>query len=370
MAEDAGDKTEAPTSRRLQEAREQGNIPRSHDLSAAVLLLGSVLLLQFASSSLFKTLRSLLAEGLGQESLTDLESRSLIDLFTHSTSQIAIAGLPILGGIAALCVVVNVAQVGFQFSSKPFTLNFEALNPIKGWERVFPKGQAVITTLLSLGKLIIVGSVAWSAICAQLPRILMSQQLEFGQIVLLLTSTLYSMAIRVAIVLLILGILDYVWQRYRIMRDLRMTKQEVKDEMRMMDGDPQMKSRRRQLANQMAQQRLKKQVPQADVVVTNPTHFAVALKYDQDSMHAPRVVAKGQDLNALRIRRIAAEHGIPVLERKPLARALYKMCEVGQEIPEEFYSTVAEILAYVYEITGKIRRKQGQPKPQPASAVR
>ena len=159
----------------------------------------------------------------------------------------------------------------------------------------------------------------------------------------------------------LLAILDYAWQKWRLERELKMTKQEVKEEMRRMEGDPKIKQRRRQIALQMAQKRLAKDVPTADVIITNPTEFAIALKYDADAMHAPKVVAKGQDLIAKRIREIAIEHGIPIVERKPLARALYKLVEVGQEIPEQFYSAVAEILAYVYELSGKLRQQQRQP---------
>jgi len=154
-----------------------------------------------------------------------------------------------------------------------------------------------------------------------------------------------------------LAILEYAYQKWRIEQELKMTKQEVKEEMRRMEGDPKIKQRRRQIALQMLTQRLKKDVPTADVVVTNPTEFAVALKYDADTMHAPRVVAKGQGLIAQRIREIAIASGVPILERKPLARALYKLVEVGQEIPEQFYSAVAEILAYVYELSGRVRKK-------------
>ena len=158
--------------------------------------------------------------------------------------------------------------------------------------------------------------------------------------------------------LLVLAIIDYAYQRFKNERDLRMTKQQVKEEMKRMDGDPLIKQRRRQLARQMLEQKIKKDVPTADVIVTNPTHYAIALKYDADKMGAPRVVAKGKDFLALKIREIAIENGVPILERPPLARALYKTVEVGQEIPERFYSAVAEILAYVYELSGKIKSKQ------------
>jgi len=183
------------------------------------------------------------------------------------------------------------------------------------------------------------------------------QQYDFLQIFAIGADVLYRLAIRLGIVLLILAIVDYAWQRWKHERELKMTKQEVKDEMKRMDGDPQIKARRRDIARQMALQRARQDVPTADVVVTNPTHFAVALKYEEGTMHAPRVVAKGADYMAMRIREIAVAHGIPILERPPLARGLYKLVEVGQEIPEQFYAAVAEILAYVYELTGKSRRK-------------
>jgi flagellar biosynthetic protein FlhB len=197
----------------------------------------------------------------------------------------------------------------------------------------------------------------------------MAQGLEFKQIFNLGASLVYAIGIRIAIVLLILAILDYVYQRFRVEKELKMTKQEIKEEMRRMEGDPKIKQRRRQIALQGAMQRVKKDVPTADVVVTNPTHYAVALKYDPTGMSAPKVVAKGQDFLALRIREIAAGAGVPILERPPLARSLYRLVEVGQEIPEQFYAAVAEILAYVYELTGRSRRKSAFGGPQTAVGV-
>jgi flagellar biosynthesis protein FlhB len=182
------------------------------------------------------------------------------------------------------------------------------------------------------------------------------QALTFTQIFGLGTTVVYTIALRVGIAMLVLAIIEYLYQRWRIEKELKMSKQEVKEEMRRMEGDPKIKQRRRQIAVQQLKKRLKKDVPTADVVVTNPTEFAIALKYDAGTMHAPRVVAKGQGLIAQHIREIAIAAGVPILERKPLARALYKLVEVGQEIPEEFYSAVAEILAYVYELSGKMRQ--------------
>jgi flagellar biosynthetic protein FlhB len=256
-----------------------------------------------------------------------------------------------------IAAVVNAAQVGVKFNLKRIQPNLGALNPLKGAGRLFGFGGNPVKFLMNLAKMALITFVAYSAIADRIGRILNAQELEQEPLFSLAASTLYEVAMRIGMALLILAILDYVWQRWKHERDLRMTKQEVKDEMRSMDGDPKIKQRRRQVALQMATKRLKKDVPTADVVVTNPTEFAVALKYDAATMHAPRVIAKGQGLIAARIRQIAIEAGVPILERKPLARALYKLVAVGGEVPEQFYSAIAEILAYVYELTGKARRK-------------
>jgi flagellar biosynthetic protein FlhB len=188
-------------------------------------------------------------------------------------------------------------------------------------------------------------------------EIVSAQKLSFVQIFGMGAAIVYAIIVRITVLLLILAIVDYFYQRYKIEKSLKMTKREVKEEMRAMDGDPKIKARRRQIAIQMVTQRFKKDVPTADVVVTNPTEYAIAIKYDEGKMHAPRVIAKGQGYLAMKIREIAIASGVPILERKPLARALYKLVDVGQEIPEQFYSAVAEILAYVYELSGKMKKQ-------------
>jgi flagellar biosynthetic protein FlhB len=357
MAEDSGDKTEAPTPRRRQEAREQGNIAQSRDLTAAVLLIGTMMLLQYTGGPLVGALKSLVAETLSAESLGDVTLPTPLALFMKFTTVAAFAIAPLMGGVLFLAVAVNLAQVGFNLNTKKLEPKLGALNPMKGLGKMFGGGN-VIMLAMSLTKLVLVGMTAYSAVHGRLHQIIAAQQLTYMQIFGLGMEITYTIAIRIGLLLLVLAVIDYVYQRVKMERDLRMTKQQVKDEMRRMDGDPMIKQRRRQLARQMMEQKIKKDVPTADVIVTNPTHFAIALKYDADNMGAPRVVAKGKDFLALKIREIAIENGIPILERPPLARALYKSVEVGQEIPEQFYSAVAEILAYVYELSGKIKSKQ------------
>lgn len=357
MAEDFGDKTEAPTPRRRTEAREQGNIARSPDIVAAALLIGVMYTLNATGGNLMRALRSLTTYLFSGDALSVVPTDDAWQTCVLVVKAVGVALAPLLLVAMMVAIVANLLQVGIFFSTKRLQPNLGALNPFKGVGKLLGGGQGMGHMILNVIKVVLIGMVAYSAVHARMFDILTSQKLGFMQSFGLGAAIVYQIAIRVGILLLVLAIIDYGYQRYRTEKKLKMTKQEVKDEMRRMEGDPQIKQRRRQLAMNRVMQRIKTDVPTADVVVTNPTHFAIALKYDKENMHAPRVVAKGADILALRIREIAAEAGVPIVERAPLARALYKLVDVGQEIPEQFYSAVAEILAYVYELSGKIRRK-------------
>jgi flagellar biosynthetic protein FlhB len=356
MADDFGDKTEAPTARRRQEAREQGKIARSRDIATSALLVGSMVLLKNYGPNVIGMLYGQVSDSLGPAAMSEITTENALLASSRAVIAMGAALAPLLVGMILLVVVADVLQVGLVFNGKRLQPNLSALNPFKGAGRIFGKGQSPIQGGIALAKMTLVAFVAYSAIHGRLPEIVMAQQLEHEQIFALAAGLVYSIGVRIGVVLLVLAIIDYAYQRYRIEQELKMSKQEVKDEMRRMDGDPKIKQRRLQMARQMMKEQLKRDVPKADVIVTNPTHFAVALQYDSATMHAPRVVAKGQDFLALRIREIAVAHGIPILERPPLARALHKICKVGDEIPEQYYSAVAEILAYVYELSGKARK--------------
>jgi flagellar biosynthetic protein FlhB len=358
MADEDGDKTEAPTPRRRAEAREQGNIARSMDLTAAALMIGSMVLLRNYGTNVIAALKTFLEQMLSPHSFNNVDPYSIPGDFMRAMGMVTMALAPLLLGLMVIAVLSNVFQVGLMISTKRLTPNIAGLNPFKGVGKLLGGGKGPMQLAMSLAKLFLVGFFAYTAISTRMPLIVRAQELGYMQIFALGGEVIYAIALRIGIVLFILALFDYAYQKYTIEKSLKMTKQEVKEEMRRMEGDPHIKQRRRQIAMQIAHKKLQKDVPTADVIVTNPTHFAIALKYDQGTMHAPRVVAKGADLMAQRIREIAAAHGIPILERKPLARALYKMCDVGDEIPEEFYSTVAEILAYVYELTGKMRNQR------------
>lgn len=360
MADDNGDKTEAPTPKKREQARENGQIARSQDLTSSLLLVGITLLLGVTGGQLVESMRLLLHVAL-DGTLAIRAQRDMVPTFIQAGAIVGAAIWPLLVGTVLIAIVANFVQVGFHPSTKRITPKFD-MNPMKGIKKLFGgggTGKGPVGFLMNLAKLAVVSFLAYSALHGKLDVIVGVANLEPLQIFSLSAGIVYDITLRIGLFLLILSIVDFAYQKFSIEKQLKMTKQEVKDEMKNAEGDPKIKARRRQIAMQLAMKQMASEVPKADVIVTNPTHYAIALKYDADKSNAPKVVAKGTDLIALRIREIAAEHGIPIIERPPLARALYRLCEVGQEIPEQFYNAVAEILAYVYELTGKNRRRAG-----------
>ena len=353
MADDNDqDKTEDPTPRRREEAREEGQVARSQDLSAAVLLAGMLVLMWPLGPGLWSALEKVARQSLGAE-LGRVEStpgEAAWRLSAVALREVAAGLAPLLIAVVVIAVLVNAGQVGLRLSTKKLQPNPGVLNPISGFKKLFFESRTYFTFGLNVLKLLLVAAVAWWAVGGALPQIVGLQRLTPAQAVGAGGRVVFLVGIKVALALLVLSLLDYAYQKWKHEQDLKMTKQQVKEEMRRMEGDPQVKQRRRQLALQRAMGRLAADVPTADVVVTNPTHFAVAVKYDDDRMRAPRVVAKGGDLMAQRIREIAAANGVAIVERPPLARGLFAAVEVGHEIPEDFYGPVAEILAYVYRL--------------------
>jgi flagellar biosynthetic protein FlhB len=259
---------------------------------------------------------------------------------------------PIVLGATAIAILAHMWQVGFLLSGKVLMPKFDRLNPASGFGRIFGM-QGVIKTAMDIIKVVIVGWIAWSLATGFLPQIIALPEIGLLRGFEEIGSMGLSLAMQVGSALLVLGLIDYGVQRFKYERDLRMTKQQVKEEFKESDGDPEVKQRRMKIARQLASQRLQSAVPKSDVVVTNPEHISVAIQYDPTTMKAPRIVAMGADEIAMRIRQIARKHDIPIVERKPLARALFAHSKVGQEIPPDHYTAVAEILAYVYRLKGK-----------------
>lgn len=350
-----GEKTEQPTPRKLEEARNDGNVPKSTDLTAAISLLGAVLLLGWFGRSIFGGFRAMVQAMLGGDWSGDVTGTGdvgrTVGVLLYEAAMIA---MPIALGMLLLGAAGTLGQVGILVTFKPLVPKFNKLNPVKGLANLFSK-RALMRFVMAMGKTFAVATVAGVVIYFDGPKLLSLIRLEAGPLFGAAAALVWDLSIKIAVVLLLLSIIDLIYQRWQHQQDLKMTKHEVKEEMKRMEGDPMTKQRRTKIARQMAMQRMGQAVPGADVVVTNPTHYAVALKYDE-TMAAPKVVAKGADYMAMRIRQLAAANGVPIVERPPLARSLYRHVEVGREIPVKFYGAVAEILAYVYQLNQSKRR--------------
>ncbi len=352
MAEDQ-EKTEAPTPRRRLEARQEGNVVRSQDLTAAAMLLAAIILLHYYGLRVFAGMKLTMEVMLGSTSATNpTRVDDLGSLATFATSATLRAVTPLMLCIAAVGLLATVLQVGFIVTTKPLEPSLAKLSPLKGLKNIFDM-RAGFRLVMSLLKIGIVGAVAVAIVIQDMPAILMLAELDAMPMFGAACALVYALALKLAAILLILALIDWAFQKWRYEQDLRMSKQEIKEEMKRMEGDPLIKQRRARVARQLAMQRIGQAVPKADVIVTNPTHFAVALKYDAKSMKAPKVVAKGADFLAMRIRQLAIAHGVPMVERKQLAQDLYKSVEVGREVPPQLYNAVAEILAYVYRLSGR-----------------
>ncbi|MEM8781702.1 MAG: flagellar biosynthesis protein FlhB [Planctomycetota bacterium] len=354
MAETNGqEKTESATPRKRQKARQDGQIAKSQDLSAAASLAAAMILLYLFGRHIFTVLLASTRSLLGNDLTGNPTRMDDLSAITGYAGSIAVNALgPLLVGLALVAILAGLGQVGFLLTGKPIVPKFSKLNPLQGAKQLVNL-RAGIRFLQSIGKLTVVIAVGYVFIMWQLPVLVTMPALEPAQVMGLAAWLVFKLAVVLSVLLIFLAVADYLYQRWQQEQDLKMTKEEVKREMKDMDGDPMVKQRRARVARQLAMQRVAAAVPQADVIVTNPTHYAIALQYDGGTMRAPKVVAKGADFMAMRIRQLAAVHGVPLIERKPLARALYASVEVGQEVPAEHYAAVAEILAYVYRLGGK-----------------
>jgi flagellar biosynthetic protein FlhB len=351
MSEDYQDKTEQPTPKRRSEARKKGKVARSKDLSGALVLLTGLLSLIIWGPTLGGKVIEMLKVYLGQIRPGLLGPNQISAIFMGFALTMGGMLTPIFVSLSAAAVLGTYAQVGKILSTESITPDLSRLQLFKGLQRFFSL-NTYVELAHSIAKVTIISVVAYYSVKRELPNFLPLLDQEVGQMALYLTGTTFRVAARIILALVALGALDYLYQRYRFEKDLKMTKQEVKDEMRQVEGDPKVKARIRSLMKQMANKRMMAAVPEADVVITNPTHFAVALKYDSASMLAPQVVAKGRGFIALKIIALAQEANVPRVENRELARSLYRLVDVGKSIPNSLYRAVAEVLAYIYRLRG------------------
>jgi len=350
---DEAERTEKATPRRRQEARRRGSVAKSMEVNSALALLGGASVLYLWGGHMLKDMAELV-----REVLTEVGSTRLTPV---EVQRCALAWLGILGGIlgpvlaatVAFGLAANYAQVGVLFSGEPLVPRWDRINPAAGFRRILSR-RALFELLKGVFKVAVVGWVAYGVLRGRMEKFFEMADWELGEALGFIASTAFVVLLRSGVVLLFLAILDYGFQRWEYERNLRMTRQELKEEFRQTEGDPLVKARIRSLQRQLARSRMMQAVPKADVVVTNPTLLAVALMYRPEEMEAPEVVAKGARKLAERIKKIALEHGVPIVEDPPLARLLYRKVEVGQQIPVELYQAVAKVLAYVYKLRGEV----------------
>jgi flagellar biosynthetic protein FlhB len=342
------DKTEPATPKRLQELREKGQVAKSREVPSAAVLIASLLVFYFLGSTMIRQFMDLMQWILSGSDSLRIEESTFQWFMREILRRVLHIMAPLLAGIVAVGLVSNYLQVGFLFSLESLTPAFSKLDPLKGLAKMFSK-QALVELIKNIFKVAAVGYVTYLTVKDELRHIVPLMDMEVWAILSYMGKVCFKILLRTSWVLIVLAVLDYAFQRWDFLQENRMTKQEVKDEFKQREGDPLVRARVRQVQREMARKRMMDAVPKADVVITNPVHLAIALQYNE-RMGAPRVTAKGARLMAERIKEIARRNQIPIVENKPLARALFKGVEIGMEIPAVFYKAVAEILAYVYRL--------------------
>lgn len=352
---EGGEKTEPATAKKLKDAREEGKVVKSRELNSAFGLIVLFLCLKIFVSYVGQKLITVFTYAYGQMAdfvlinEKNLSTQAIASLFKNIILQWMLIVLPFFAFGVIIALLVSIVQVGWKVSTKPMKPELSKFNPINGFKRMFSK-DSVFELVKSIVKIGLIGYMAYASIRDHQNELFILYDLELNQAIALVGGLVIDVGFKISLVYLIVGIADFVYQKHKFNEDMKMTKQEVKDEFKNTEGDPQIKGRQRRKMQEVSQKRMMQDVPKADVVITNPTHFAVALRYDTKESTAPVVVAKGADYIAQKIKEIAKDNQIEIVENKPLARMIYHNVDVGAEIPPELYQAVAEVLAYVYRL--------------------
>ncbi|WP_243289862.1 flagellar biosynthesis protein FlhB [Bacillus sp. FJAT-47783] len=349
----SGEKTEKATPRKKQEARKKGQVAKSADINTAITLFLMFLSLLFFGKFLLQNMLSLFKTTFEDYLFMNVSEENVHMLFqTFMLKSVKmIAPLFLTAMIAGL--VSNYVQVGFVFSTEPLKMKLDKINPIQGFKRIYSI-RAIVELVKSILKITFVGTVTFLVLFFHFEELLTLPQMSVQDAFLFIAKLTVQMGLFASGALLFIAVLDYLYQKYDFEKNLRMSKQDIKDEHKKTEGDPLIKSRMKQKQREIAMRRMMEEVPKADVVITNPTHFAIAIKYDEEQMDAPFVVAKGCDFLAQKIKEVAKANDVVTVENKPLARALYDQTSIGEAIPEQFFKAVAEIIAYVYRLKHKV----------------
>lgn len=358
MAEESyEEKSEKPTPKKREEVREKGQVAKSRELASVAVLLSGLFTLGIFGSYIYSGIQEIMKKMLSNPVMMEPSVGEFMAFSRSAILSFIIMIAPLLAAVFIAAVLSNVMQIGVVFSGELIKPKLSKLNPVKGMARLFSL-ESLAELVKSLLKLAVIGITAYLCISKEMAGLSMLGDLEVGSIFLYMLETFYGIFLKCSIAVVFLAGLDYAFQRWEFEKKIRMTKQEVKEEFKKSEGDPLIKSRIRSIQMEMARKRMMQAVPKADVVITNPTHLAVAIKYDAAKMNAPTVTAKGAEKVAERIRKIAKDHNVPVVENRELARNLYKSVKIGQEIPAVLYRATAEVLAYIYKLKGNYTGRQ------------
>lgn len=351
FAEGGADKTEKATPKKKNDARKKGQVFQSKELSGALILIIMIVSIKAFGSIIYDQVTQYMKKTF-TEYLTvanSLDIDILAKLFADGIIVLAKTTLPLLLIAVIAALVVGYAQVGYLFTLETLKIKGSRINPFSGFKRIFSM-RSLIELVKSIFKICIVTWVSYSYLKSKTNEVMTLMDTDLARVLFFIGDAAFTVALRICAAMLILGFLDFLYQKYDYEKNLKMTKQEVKDEYKQTEGNPEIKGKIKQKQRQMSMKRMMQEIPKADVVITNPTHFAVAIKYDTMQASAPIVIAKGQDYIAQRIKQIAKESDIQIVENKPLARTLYSTVDIGEAIPPELYQAVAEILAFVYNL--------------------
>ncbi|MBS4207608.1 flagellar biosynthesis protein FlhB [Bacillus sp. FJAT-50079] len=349
----AGEKTEKATPKKRLESKRKGQTAKSQDVNTAIGLLAVFGFLIFFSAQLGPVALDVFRHSFTTFLLMDITEANMQLIMLDVLKEVAFLLGPIMLVALLAGIAANVLQVGFMFSAEPLQPKLEKLDPIKGLKRIFSI-RAIVELLKSILKISFVGAITVTVLWSRIDEVLVLAYKPIGTALQTVGGLTLQMGIAASLALLFLSLFDFLYQKYDFEKNIRMSKQDIKDEYKNTEGDPLIKSKIKQKQKEMAMSRMMQEVPKADVIITNPTHYAIALKYDEENADAPIVIAKGVDFIAQKIKLIANEHKVVMVENRPLARSLYDQVEVGQAIPDDFFKAVAEILAYVYRIKNKI----------------
>ena len=353
---DGGEKTEEATPKKLEDARKEGQVAKSQELNTAFeLIILFVILKVFVGmiSGRFTDVFKLFYNSIETYSEDQFTMNYFQAYFRSAAGQVLITLLPILAASVTIAILVNALQVGWKPTGKPLQPKFNKINPLNGFKRLF-KLDKLVDLLKAVLKVGLVGYIAYSTFIDQVGVVNLVYDLTLFGAVMYVGNIVINFGLKVSAVFLVIGVADFMYQKYKFSKDMRMSKQEIKDEFKQTEGDPKIKGQIRQKMREASQRRMMQKLPEADVVITNPTHLACAIKYDKEIAEAPILIAKGADFLAERIKEVARENFIPIVENKPLARMLYHNVDLDEQIPEELYQMTAEVLSYVYSISGRM----------------